>query len=134
MATTTIKYLGDLRVECVHEKSGTKIVTDAPVDNNGKGSSFSPTDLCATAYLSCMVTIIGIYCDKNDLEFVHAEGSVDKIMASGPRRISRLEINLDLSGNNWSNEERQGVIKAAEACPVAQSVSSDMEVDIKYQF
>jgi putative redox protein len=134
MATTTIKYLGDLQVECIHEKSGTKIVTDAPVDNNGKGSAFSPTDLCATAYLSCMVTIIGIYCDKNDLTFVHAEGSVNKIMASRPRRIARLEINLDLSGNNWTTDERQAIMKAGEACPVAMSVSEEMEVDIKYQF
>jgi putative redox protein len=73
MLTSTVKYLGDLRTECTHLKSNTIIVTDAPVDNKGKGSTFSPTDLVATAYASCMLTIMGIYCNEHQLEFKHAE-------------------------------------------------------------
>ena len=84
--------------------------------------------------MSCMVTIIGIYCDKNDLEFSSARGSVEKIMGSGPRRVERLEIVLDLRGNQWSTEEKDRIIRAAEACPVAKSVSDQLEVNVDYIF
>ena len=134
MATATLNYLGGLKCELEHGNSGTKIISAAPLDNNGDGSSFSPTDLLASAYMSCMVTIIGIYCDKNDLEFSSARGSVEKIMGSGPRRVERLEIVLDLRGNQWSTEEKDRIIRAAEACPVAKSVSDQLEVNVDYIF
>ena len=134
MATLRIEYLGGLRTQATHLKSGNTIVTDAPVDNNGLCEAFSPTDLVATAYISCMLTIIGIYCDKNGLKFKNGHGSVNKIMASGPRRVSRLEIELELSGNGWSEEEQQSVIRAAEACPVAKSVNEEIELEFKYSF
>lgn len=134
MATSKVEYLGGLRTKCTHLKSGTEIITDAPTDNNGKGEAFSPTDLVATAYASCMITIIGIYCDQNGLEFKHGNASINKVMGSGPRRIERLEISMDLSGNNWNEDERQKVIRAGEACPVAKSVSAEMEVEIIYTF
>ena len=70
MATVTAKYLGDLRVECTHVASGTKLVSDAPVDNNGKGEAFSPTDLCVTALASCAMTIIGIYGKTVNQQFI----------------------------------------------------------------
>ena len=66
MATSKVEYLGGLRTKCTHLKSGQEVITDAPVDNNGKGEAFSPTDLVATAYVSCMYTIIGIYCEKSE--------------------------------------------------------------------
>lgn len=134
MTTATLNYLGGLKCELEHGNSGTKIISAAPLDNNGDGSSFSPTDLLASAYMSCMVTIIGIYCDKNDLEFSSARGSVEKIMGSGPRRVERLEIVLDLRGNQWSTEEKDRIIRAAEACPVAKSVSDQLEVNVDYIF
>lgn len=134
MATVTLNYLGGLKCELEHVNSGTKINTTAPLDNNGDGSSFSPTDLLASAYMSCMVTIIGIYCDKNGLQLNAAKGSVNKVMGSGPRRVERLEIVLDLTGNNWTTEEKDRIIRAAEACPVAKSVSEQMEVNMDYKF
>jgi putative redox protein len=134
MATAKIKYLGDLKCEMEHVQSGAKIVTAAPIDNKGDGSSFSPTDLLASAYVSCMVTIIGIYCNSNGLEFNKCEAEVTKIMASGPRRISELVIDIDLSGNNWTSDQQIAIIKAAEACPVAKSVSEEMLVTINYMF
>lgn len=134
MATATLNYLGGLKCEIKHENSGTKIITAAPLDNNGDGSSFSPTDLLASAYLSCMLTIIGIYCDKNGLQLSAASGSVTKVMGSGPRRVERLEIVLDLTGNEWSTDEKERIIRAAEACPVAKSVSEHMEVNVDYKF
>lgn len=134
MATARIEYLGGLRTKCTHLKSGTEILTDAPVDNHGKGESFSPTDLVATAYISCMMTIVGIYCNKNNIEMLGGTGEVTKSMASGPRRVEKLEIELDFSVNNWSEDLQAGIIAAAEACPVAKSVSEAMIVDIQYKF
>jgi len=133
MPTSKIEYLGDLSTKCTHLKSGVEIVTDAPVDNNGKGESFSPTDLMATSYVSCMMTIIGIYCDNHDIEFTSGIGEVNKIMGTGPRRVSKLEIYLDFSGNNWSEDIQVRVRNAGEGCPVAKSVG-DIELEINYQF
>jgi uncharacterized OsmC-like protein len=134
MATVKITYSGNLRTTCTHEKSGTQLITDAPVDNKGKGESFSPTDLIAAAYVSCMMTIIGIYCQEHDLNFKHGEGTVEKIMASGPRRISALQIELDLSNNEWTEKECLKIERAAKTCPVALSVSSDMEINLTFKF
>jgi len=134
MATSKVEYLGGLRTKCTHLKSGVEIVTDAPVDNNGKGESFSPTDMAATAYASCMITIMGIYCDQNDLNFEHCTAEVNKIMGTDPRRISKLEIEINLSGNGWDESTQEKVRRAGETCPVAKSVDPMMEIEFKYQF
>ncbi|MFT6245094.1 MAG: putative OsmC-like protein [Salibacteraceae bacterium] len=134
MATSKVEYLGGLRTKATHLKSGTEIVTDAPVDNNGKGEAFSPTDLMATAYASCMLTIIGIFCANHDLTFEHGDAEITKVMGAEPRRISKLEINLDLSKNGWDENTQERVIRAGEACPVAKSVDPEMEIVLKYQF
>lgn len=134
MATSRVEYNGKLRTTCMHLKSGEQIITDAPTDNNGKGEAFSPTDLVATAYASCMLTVIGIHCDKNDITFDHGNADVTKIMGDAPRRIARLEIALDLSGNGWDDELCERIKRVAEACPVAQSVHPDIEVLITYTF
>jgi uncharacterized OsmC-like protein len=134
MATSRIEYLGGLRTKCTHLKSGTEILTDAPTDNHGKGEAFSPTDLVATAYASCMISIIGIHCNENNIEMVGGTAEVTKEMSSGPRRIERLTIYLDFSMNNWNEEIKERVIRVAEACPVAKSVSEMMIVDIEYTF
>lgn len=134
MATTTIEYLGGLRTKCTHGNSGTELITDAPLDNNGLGQSFSPTDLIASSYGSCMITIIGIYCDKNGIPFNHAFASVNKIMTSNPRRVAKLIIKIDFSGNNWDEQTQGKIIKAGEACPVAKSVSDEIEMEFTYQF
>ena len=134
MGTARIEYQGNLRTKSTHLKSGQSIYTDAPVDNNGKGSTFSPTDLVATAYVSCMITIMGIYCDKNGINFKKCIADVTKEMASGPRRVHRLIIEFDLTGNDWTIEQQNTIIKVGEACPVAMSVSDGMEVVINYTF
>jgi len=134
MATSHVKYLGDLRTECTHKRSGTKIITDAPLDNNGKGEAFSPTDILATSFASCMMTIIGIYCNKNGHSFESAEATVLKTMVSGPRKVSAIDIDMNLSGNNWSNEEREKIIIAAEACPVALSIDDTISININYTY
>lgn len=134
MATSKVEYLGGLRTKCTHLKSGTEIITDAPVDNNGKGEAFSPTDLIATSYASCMITIMGIHCANNNIQFNAAQAVINKIMGSGPRRIVKLEIEIDLSGNNWTIEERDAIIRAGEACPVAKTVDPELEIELKYTF
>lgn len=134
MATSVVEYNGNLRTTCTHLKSGQQIITDAPTDNNGKGEAFSPTDLVATAYASCMLTVIGIHCDKNGHSFENGRAEVIKTMGDGPRRIVKLEIAIDLSGNGWSTELCERIKKVAETCPVAQSVHPDMEVAITYNF
>lgn len=128
MSTARVEYMGDLRTKCTHLQSGTEIITDAPVDNNGKGEAFSPTDLVATSYASCMMTIIGIYCNQHGLNFTHAVAEVTKVMASSPRRISEIVIELDLSGNGWNKEEQEKVMRAAKACPVAKSVHEEITI------
>ncbi len=132
MATATVKYLGNLRTECTHIQSGTVIKTDAPVDNRGKGELFSPTDLVATAYASCLFTFIGIYCNDNNIPFTHGEASVTKIMSASPRRIAKLEITLDLSENKWDEKTAKKLIKVGKACPVALTVGKDTEIDITF--
>lgn len=132
MLTSTVKYLGDLRTECVHEKSGTKIITDAPVDNKGKGSSFSPTDLVATAYASCMITIMGIYCNEHAISFHHAEAKITKTMASDPRRIGGIEIEMDLSRNSWDERTAQKLINVGKACPVAKTLSNEVQITFNF--
>lgn len=134
METVNIEYLGGLRTECIHVKSGTKLLTDAPTDNKGKGEFFSPTDLVATAYGACMVSLIGIYCQDHGLEFKKGSVGVQKIMESDPRRIGELIINMDLTGNNWDEKTQQKLIRVAETCPVAKSVSPDIIVTLDIQF
>ncbi len=134
MITSTVEYLGELRTSCTHTKSGQTFITDAPTDNNGKGEAFSPTDLIAKAYGSCMITIMGIFCASHGYTFNHATAEVEKIMESNPRRIGKLILKMDLTGNNWDEETAEKVIRAGKACPVAKTLGDDVEVefDIKY--
>lgn len=134
MITATVEYLGSLRTKCTHVQSGMEIVTDAPLDNNGKGEAFSPTDLAATAYASCMITIIGIFCEANGLNFNQAKASVEKVMGSNPRRISKVVIDMDLSGNNWSDSEAEKAIRAGKNCPVAKTFSEGVEIEFSFSY
>ena len=106
-------------------------VTDAPVDNMGKGQSFSPTDLLATSMLNCMMTIIAIAADSRKLDVSGMSGSVEKHMASGPRRVSKLEVQISLP-TDLNSEDRAWLIKRGLACPVHKSVSREMEVEVKF--
>jgi len=126
-----VKYEGDLRCTATHIPSGKKLITDAPIDNHGKGESFSPTDLLATSMLTCIMTIIGIKAEKKNMQIEGMYGSVEKIMASNPRRISRLEIRITLPNNN-DISDREWLITEGCNCPVCHSVSESMEIDIKF--
>ena len=134
MSTSTVEYLGELRTKCTHMKSGLELITDAPADNNGKGEAFSPTDLVATAFASCMLTIIGIYCENHNISFDHGIASVNKIMESNPRRIGTIEISIDFSGNNWEVDIQKRIIRAGEACPVAKTLGDNVAMVFNYKF
>ena len=129
MATSKIEYLGGLRTECRHLASGTVIKTDAPLDNKGKGEFFSPTDLVATAYGSCMLTIMGIFCEEHGISMSHGIAEITKVMAVSPRRIGKIIIHIDLSGNNWDAPTAEKVIRAGKACPVAKTLGENVEVE-----
>ena len=124
-------YDGNLRCSATHIPSGQTLVTDAPVDNMGKGQSFSPTDLLATSMLNCMMTIIAIAADSRELDVSGMSGSVEKHMASGPRRVSKLEVEISLP-TDLNSEDRAWLIKRGLACPVHKSVSQEMEVGVQF--
>jgi len=131
--TSKVSYLGNLRTSCTHFASGNQIITDAPVDNHGKGEAFSPTDLVATSLASCMITIMGIYCNEHNIVFSYAEAEITKVMASNPRRISKVFIELDLSKNDWDEMTRKKVIAAGKACPVAKTLDGNVEMDFLFK-
>ena len=119
MATITATYLGDLRVESVHAASGARLITDAPVDNNGKGEGFSPTDLCATALASCAMTIIGIYGKMHDVDVTGTSIEVTKTMSANPRRI--------MPDREYTDKQKTMIERAAHTCPVHLSLHPDVE-------
>lgn len=130
--TSIVSYLGNLRTSCVHLKSGQTIHTDAPVDNEGLGEAFSPTDLVATAYASCMLTIMGIYCANHGVLFNSGEVEVEKIMASNPRRIGKIVFKFDLKANLWDEKTAKKVIAAGKACPVALTLSKEIAIEFEF--
>ena len=131
--TSKVTYLGNLRTSCTHLASGTTIITDAPVDNHGKGEAFSPTDLVATSLASCMITIMGIYCQEHGIVFNSCEASILKVMASSPRRIEKVFVEMDLNGNNWDEKTKSKVIAAGKACPVARTLEGNVELEFIFK-
>ena len=128
------RYLGELRTHSTHLKSSDTIITDAPVDNNGKGNAFSPTDLVASALCSCMTTVMGICAEKNNFELPGSIAHVTKIMESHPRRISKIIIEINFDKNNLSDQQTEKLVAVAKGCPVAQSLCSDLIQEVKFNF
>lgn len=125
-------YDGNLRCTATHGPSGKQLITDAPVDNMGKGESFSPTDLLATSMLTCIMTIVAIRADSKKVDVAGMTGSVEKTMASGPRRVAKLEVVINLP-SGLDMEDRAWLITEGCNCPVCVSVSESMEVDVTFQ-
>ncbi len=134
MYTSKIEYLGELRTEATHLQSGNQIITDAPTDNHGKGEAFSPTDLVATALASCMISIMGIKLQGTGKDIKGATSEVTKVMYSEPRRIGEIHVKISVPDNNFSEKEKQILINAAHACPVAKSLHPDIKQVITITF
>ncbi|KAB1155530.1 OsmC family protein [Flavobacterium luteum] len=131
--TSKVTYLGDLRTTSIHLQSGTEILSDAPIDNNGKGEAFSPTDLVANALGSCMFTIMGIKAREMNVAIEGSTASVTKIMQAEPRRISAIEIVFDM---NYAPDEKTKIIleRAAMTCPVFLSLHPEIDKRIMFHW
>ena len=134
MTTSSVVYQGNLRTLATHIKSGSTLETDAPVDNNGKGMKFSPTDLTATSLACCMFTLIGIHAEKNDIPLGSIHSEVTKTMASNPRRISRIAISIQFGGKEYSDREKKILEHAARTCPVALSLHPEIEQAVEFRY
>ncbi len=131
--TSKVTYLGDLRTTSIHLQSGTEILSDAPLDNNGKGEAFSPTDLVANALGSCMFTIMGIKARDMNVSIENSTASVTKIMQAEPRKISAIEIVFDM---NYAPDDKTKIIleRAAMTCPVFLSLHPDIDKRITFNW
>lgn len=134
MATIHTKYLGGLRTEATHLQSGNKLITDAPLDNHGKGEAFSPTDLFATSLGSCMLTIMGISANVHGFNIDGTEITTTKVMASDPRRVAELVVEVVFPHNNYSDKERKLLDLAAKQCPVSQSLDPNLKQTVTFKF
>lgn len=134
MVEIQLDYEGDLHCNALHVPSGTRLSTDAPVDNNGRGESFSPTDLVATGLGACMATVMGIVANRKEISLEGMKVRVRKFMSEDlPRRIVKLEVDLDmpLAGDHPERKVFEG---AARGCPVHHSLHPDIEVVMKWSW
>jgi uncharacterized OsmC-like protein len=128
-----VTYLGDLRTSSIHIQSGTEILSDAPVDNNGKGEAFSPTDSVANALATCMMTIMGIKARDLNIDFQGSIASVTKIMNAEPRRIGAIEIVFEMVGVS-EQKDKTILERASMTCPVFLSLNADIEKRISFNW
>ncbi len=133
--TSTISYLGNLRTSCTHILSGQTFITDAPLDNNGQGEAFSPTDLTATSLGTCMITIMGIAAQNHNINIDNTRLEVTKHMASDPRRIAAVDINIIFPEDiPYSTKEKKILEAAGRTCPVALSLHPDIRQNITFNW
>ena len=126
MHTIKNKYIGDLRTTSIHLSSGNEIITDAPIDNQGKGEAFSPTDLLASSLASCMLTIMGIAARNRGINICGTEVFVQKIMESNPRRVKEIVVEFFFPDEYYSEVDKKVLEQAASSCPVALSLNTEI--------
>ena len=134
MATIETVYEGNLRTRAKHLGSGSETITDAPIDNQGKGEAFSPTDLLSAALGSCMLTIMGIAANTHHIDMDQTRIRITKIMASNPRRVAEVQIEFDMPSKGYSEKEKAILEHAARTCPVALSVHPDLIQTITFNW
>ena len=133
--TSTVIYEGDLRTTCTHLKSGNHFETDAPVDNNGKGERFSPTDLLATSLATCMITVMGIKAKNTmNIDLTGMKADVLKIMKANPRQVSGIELTFQIpeSLKNIDGKTKEILVNTAINCPVMKSINPEIEVKVDW--
>jgi len=133
MPTSKVTYLGELRTSSVHLQSGSEIISDAPIDNNGKGEAFSPTDTVANGLASCMFTVMGIKAREMGVDFSGSTADVTKVMAAEPRRISEIHVTFNMS---IEADEKTKIIleRTALTCPVHFSLHPDIKREIVFNW
>lgn len=134
MVTVHSIYQGNLRTEATHLRSGTHIMTDAPPDNHGKGENFSPTDLLAASLGSCMMTIMGIAARTHQIDLEGMEMDITKVMASDPRRVSEIHIDVKMPLKMYTDKEKRLLDHAARTCPVALSLNPEIKQEIRFNY
>ena len=134
MATSKVVYTGNLRTEATHLASGNKIITDAPVDNHGKGEAFSPTDLMSTSLATCMLTVMGIAANTHSINMDGASAEVTKVMAANPRRVSEIHVKITMPAKNYTDKEKAILEHAGRTCPVTQSLHPDILQDVSFHY
>jgi len=133
MATSKVVYLEKLRTKIEHLSSGQTSITDAPMDNHGKGEAFSPTDLLATSLASCMLTVVGIRARSMGFDIDGSTATVTKTMASEPRRVSQIDVDLTLKGS-FSDGQKSLFTQIVINCPVAKSLNQEIVQNIRVEF
>ena len=131
MTTSKVTYQGDLRTTAIHLQSNNEIITDAPIDNQGKGEAFSPTDLLATSLASCMLTIIGIKARDMDIDIAGTTAEVTKVMAANPRRVSEVHIVMTFA-QELDEKTLKIFYNTALTCPVANSLHPDITQNLVF--
>ncbi len=131
--TSKVTYTGNLRTKSEHLRSGDSFITDAPIDNNGLGQAFSPTDTVATGLASCMITMMGIKANGLEVDLTDSTAEVTKHMEANPRRISKIEVKLSLP-SNISQKSRKILEHTANTCPVHYSLHPDIEKEISFHW
>ncbi|MEO8734185.1 MAG: OsmC family protein [Flavobacteriales bacterium] len=134
MDTSTVTYLGGLRTEAVHVRSGVKINTDAPLDNHGRGEAFSPTDLMSTSLACCMMTLMGIAAENKRITLKGLKAAVVKKMAVAPRKVESIEIRFEMEGSALDDRQRAILEHAARTCPVSLSLNSELQQKISFTY
>ncbi|WP_192822943.1 OsmC family protein [Rufibacter sp. LB8] len=134
MSSMTLQYTGQLRTQGTHLASGNTVVTDAPVDNNGRGEAYSPTDLVCSALGSCMMTIMGMVADRNHIDLTGMTMAITKRMAADPRRISEIVLEVQMPARDFSEKERAMLENAARTCPVALSLHPELTQTVLFQY
>ena len=128
-----IEYKGKLRTKAIHLESGAEIITDAPKDNHGKGESFSPTDMLCSAYVSCILTIMAIAVERDDVDIKGTTAVVKKTMGKNPRRIAKIDIDLTFP-REYDSRTKIILEKAAYNCPVHHTLSENVEKNISFTY
>ena len=134
MSTSKITYNGGLRTTSVHQRSGNEIITDAPVDNKGKGEAFSPTDLLATSLGNCMLTIVGIAANEHGFNIDGTTCDITKIMAENPRRVAEIVVDFRFPANNYSDKDKTIIERSANTCPVMYSLHPDIKKTVSFNY
>ncbi len=133
MSTSKVTYLGDLRTSSIHLQSGSEIISDAPLDNSGKGEAFSPTDTVANGFASCMFTVMGIKAREMGVDFSGSTAVVTKIMATEPRRISEIHVTFEMHAD--ADEKTKTILeRTALTCPVHFSLHPDIKREIVFNW
>lgn len=134
MVSMTGIYQGHLRTEMTHLRSGNRIITDAPPDNNGKGEAFSPTDLTCASLNSCMMTLMGMLAEREGIDLKGLRSEIVKIMASNPRKIAEIQITFFHENLDATPVQKEKLKRAAMTCPVALSLPETVKQTVTFNF